>query len=164
MRWALAVTGCLAALGCGYRFTAAGAGFPRGIHKVFAPVIVNRTTEPGLEGVFTDALREQLARGGYLGSEGSEGRLDAELLNVSGGVAQLAPGTSGALTYRVSAVLRVRLFRGGTLLAQTDVTGYEDYLPALRPDVLTTEANRQAAIRRLASALASDVVTRLQTG
>jgi hypothetical protein len=79
-------------------------------------------------------------------------------------VAQLAPGTSGALTYRVSAVLRVRLFKGGTLLAQTDVNGSEDYLPALRPDVLTTEANRQAAIRRLASALASDAVIRLQTG
>ena len=154
----------LAQSGCGYHFTAAGAGFPQGIHKVFAPVIVNRTTEPGLEGTFTDALREQLARGGHLGGEGSEGRLEGELLSVSGGVAQLAPGTSGALTYRVSAVLRIRLFRDHTLLAQTDVTGYEDYLPALRPDVLTTEANRQAAIRRLASALATDAVARLQTG
>ena len=154
----------LAHTGCGYHFTAAGAGFPQGIHKVFAPVIVNRTTEPGLEGVFTEALREQLARGGYLGGEGSEGRIEGELLQVSAAVAQLAPGTSGALTYRVVAVLRIRLFRGQTLLAQTDVAGSEDYLPALRPDVLTTEANRQAAIRRLASALATDAVTRLQTG
>ena len=164
MKRALAVTICLAALGCGYHFTAAGAGFPQGIHKVFAPVIVNRTPEPGLEGTFTEALREQLARGGYLGGEGSEGRLEGELLSVTATVAQLAPGTSGALTYRVSAVLRVRLFRDRTLLAQTDVTGSEDYLPALRPDVLTTEANRQAAIRRLASALATDAVARLQTG
>jgi hypothetical protein len=83
---------------------------------------------------------------------------------VVGAVAQLAPGTSGALTYRVSATLRVRLFRAGTLLAQTDVAGIEDYLPALRADVLTTEANRQAAIRRLATALAADAVARLQTG
>jgi hypothetical protein len=30
--------------------------------------------------------------------------------------------------------------------------------------VLTTEANRQAAIRRLATALAADAVARLQTG
>lgn len=154
----------LAQSSCGYHFTAAGAGFPQGIHKVFAPVIVNRTTEPGLEGVFTEALREQLARGGYLGGEGSEGRLEGELLSVSGGVAQLAPATSGALTYRVVAVLRVRFFRDHTLLAQTDVIGSEDYLPALRPDVLTTEANRQGAIRRLASALATDAVARLQTG
>ncbi|HVP61974.1 MAG TPA: LPS assembly lipoprotein LptE [Myxococcaceae bacterium] len=159
-----AVAGCLAALGCGYHFTAAGAGFPQGIQHVFAPVIVNRTTEPGLEGVFTEALREQLARSGHQGGESSEGRLEGELLAVGAGVAQLAPGTSGALTYRVSATLRVRLFRGGTLLAQTDVTGTEDYLPALRADVLTTEANRQAALRRLASALAADAVARLQTG
>jgi hypothetical protein len=155
---------CLVPAGCGYRFTSAGAGFPQGIHKVFAPVIVNRTPEPGLEGIFTEALREQLDRGGYLGGEGSEGRLEGELLAVNGVVAQLAPGTSGPLTYRVGATLRVKLFRGGTLLAQTDVTGTEDYLPALRADVLTTEANRQAAIRRLASALATDAVARLQTG
>ena len=161
---ALLALAFLAQPGCGYHFTAAGAGFPQGIHKVFAPVIANRTTEPGLEAVFTEAVREQLARGGYLGGEGSEGRLEGELLSVSAGVAQLAPGTSGPLTYRVSALLRVRLFRDQTLLAQTDVTGSEDYLPALRPDVLTTEANRQAAIRRLASALATDAVTRLQTG
>jgi hypothetical protein len=154
----------LAQSGCGYHFTAAGAGFPQGIRKVFVPVIVNRTTEPGLEGAFTEALREQLARGGYLGGEGSDGRIEGELLSVSALVAQLAPGTQGALTYRLNAVLRVRLYRSGTLLAQTDVSGSEDYLPSLRPDVLTTEANRQAAIRRLASTLASDAVARLQTG
>jgi len=164
MKRALAVTICLAAVACGYRFTAAGAGFPQGIHKVFVPVIVNRTTEPGLEGAFTEALREQLARGGYLGGEGSDGRIEGELLSVTALVAQLAPGTSGALTYRVVATLRVRLLRDKTLLSQTDVTGTEDYLPALRADVLTTEANRQAAIRRLASALATDAVARLQTG
>jgi hypothetical protein len=161
---ALVWLACLAQPGCGYHFTAAGAAFPQGIQKVFAPVIVNRTTEPALEGVFTEALREQLARSGRLGGEGSEGRLEGELLAVGAGVAQLAPGTSGALTYRVSATLRVRLFRGERLLALTDVTGTEDYLPALRADVLTTEANRQAAIRRLASALAADAVARLQTG
>jgi hypothetical protein len=164
MRRTLAVTLCLAAVGCGYRFTAAGAGFPQGIQKVFVPVIVNRTTEPGLEGTFTEALREQLARGGYLGGEGSEGRIEGELLSVTASVAQLSPGTSSALTYRVGATLRVRLFRDKTLLAQTDVAGSEDYLPALRADVLTTEANRQAAIRRLASALATDAMARLQTG
>ncbi len=164
MRRAAAAAVCLLALGCGYRFTASGAGFPQGIQKVFVPVVLNRTTEPGLEGIFTEALREQLARGGHLGAEGSEGRLEGELLAVGAGVAQLAPGTAGALTYRVSATLRVRLFRDGTLLAQTDVGGTEDYLPALRADVITTEANRQAALRRLASALAADAVARLSTG
>jgi hypothetical protein len=161
---ALVGLACLAQAGCGYRFTAGGPAFPQGIHKVFAPVIVNRTTEPALEGVFTEALREQLARSGRLGGEGSEGRLEGELLAVGAAVAQLAPGTSGPLTYRLTASLRVRLFRGETLLALTDVSGSEDYLPALRADVLTTEANRQAAIRRLASALAADAIARLQTG
>ena len=95
MKRALSVTVCLAALSCGYHFTAAGAGFPQGIQKVFTPVILNRTAEPGLEGTFTEALREQLARGGHLGGEGSEGRLEGELIAVTAQVAQLAPGTSG---------------------------------------------------------------------
>jgi len=164
MMRALAAAACLAAAGCGYGFTASGAPLPQGIRHVFAPVIVNRTTEPGLEGVFTEALREQLARSGRLGGENSEGRLEGELLAVWAGTAQLAPGSSGPLTYRVSATLRVRLFREHTLLATTDLSGSEDYLPALRADVLTTEANRQAAIRRLAASLAADAVARLSTG
>jgi len=164
MSRALAAVSFLLASGCGYHATASGPGFPQGIRRVFAPVIVNRTTEPGLEGVFTEALREQLARTGHLGGEGSEGRLEGELLAVGAGVAQVAPGLPTALTYRVSATLRVRLFRDGTMLSWTDVTGTEDYLPALRADVLTTEANRQAALRRLASALAADAVARLSTG
>jgi len=164
MKPLLGAAACAALLGCGYRFTASGPGLPQGITHVFAPVIVNRTAEPGLEGVFTEALREQLARAGTLGGERSEGRLEGELLSVGAAVAQLAPGTSGALTYRVSAVLRVRLFKGSTQLAVTDVTGTEDYLPALRADVLTTEANRQAALRRLASALAADAYARLSSG
>jgi len=152
------------AAGCGYGFSAGGAGLPQGVRHVFAPVVVNRTSEPGLEAVFTEALREQLARAGTLGGEGSEGRLEGELLSVNSAVAQLAPGTSGALTYRVVATLRVRLYRGGTLLALTDVGGSEDYVPALRADVITTEANRQAALRRLAATLAADAYARLATG
>jgi len=149
-----AVLGCAA--GCGYGFTAGGPGLPKGIHQVFAPVVVNRTSEPGLEAVFTDALREQLARAGTLGGEGSEARLEGELLSVSAAVAQLAPGTSGALTYRVAATLRVRLFRNGALLSLTDVSG--------------TEAMRRLALRawstpllaalsrvRLAAAIASRI-------
>jgi hypothetical protein len=117
-----------------------------------------------MDAVFTEALRDQLSRTGHLGGQGSEGRLDAELLAVTAGVAQLAPGTSGALTYRIAATLRVRLFKDGTLLATTDVAGSEDYLPALRADVITTEANRQAALRRLANAIATDAIARLSTG
>ena len=49
MKRALAVTVWLTALSCGYRITSAGAGFPQGIHKVFAPIIVNRTTDPGVD-------------------------------------------------------------------------------------------------------------------
>ncbi len=55
---------------CGYRFTAGGGALPQGIREVYAPVFINRTAEPGLETLFTQALREYLVRHGVAGRAG----------------------------------------------------------------------------------------------
>src|SRR5207249_4460973 len=65
----------LLATGCGYRF-AAGAPLPEGVHEVYAPVFDNKTAEPGLEVVFTQAFREELVRYGVSGGEASEARVE----------------------------------------------------------------------------------------
>ena len=77
---ALAV-GAVLALGCGYRFTAAGSPLPNGIREVRVPVFQNHTGEPGLELVYTQALREQAGRAGTAGASrlGSYRRLAAAL-------------------------------------------------------------------------------------
>ena len=61
----------------------------------------------------------------------------------------------GAASYRIDAELRIRA--GDYADA---VTGGEDYLTGV--DVLGTEANRRAALRRLARALATEAIERYE--
>lgn len=158
----------LLVLGCGYHFTAGGPGFAGGAHPVFVPMVVNRTSEAGLEVVFTDALREQLGRQGLLGGDTSPVRLEGEIMAVSAAPAVLSSSTAQrplqAVSYRVHVVLRVRLYRGTELLTLTDVAGDEDYLQGQRPDILSVESNRVAALKRLAAVLAQDAYVRLAAG
>jgi Lipopolysaccharide-assembly len=158
----------LLACACGYSFSAGGPTLAAGAHPIFVPTVVNKTSEAGLEVVFTEALRDQLGKTGLLGGEGSPARLDGEILAVSAIPAVIAsssaPRPSQALSYRVTAVLRVKLYRGSELVTQTDVTGAEDYLQGQRPDILSVEANRVAALKRLAAALAQDAYVRLAGG
>jgi hypothetical protein len=158
----------LLVIGCGYHFTAGGPGFAGGTRPVFVPTVVNRTSEAGLEVVFTDALREQLGRQGLLGGENSPVHLNGEILGVSAAPAVLSASSAQrplqAVSYRVHVVLRVKLYRGTELLTQTDVAGDEDYLQGQRPDILSVESNRVAALKRLAAALAQDAYVRLAAG
>ncbi|MFZ5468209.1 MAG: LPS assembly lipoprotein LptE [Myxococcota bacterium] len=137
--------------GCGYRF--GGGVLPGGGREVFAPVFVNHTSEPGLETLFTEAFRQQLGRAGIDGGEGSSTRVEGEVMATFGAPTILT--TDGRLaSYRVHATVRLRLVKAQDVLAQTEVSGSEDYLPGA--DVLASESNRQAALRRLAESLMRD--------
>jgi len=165
VRWACAALAAILAAGCGYRFTAGGAPLPEGIRSVCAPVYRNRTAEPGLEALFTESMREWLSRSGAASSGGCDATLEGEITSLAGAQTLLTPAETLA-SYRVSAVVQLKLVKGGRVVAQAEVAGAEDYLPARQPagDVLITEANRQAAIRRLADALARDGYERLAGG
>jgi hypothetical protein len=166
MRKALGLAVLLSA--CGYNFTAGGPPIAGGTRPIFVPTLVNKTSEAGLEVVFTEALRDQLGKVGALGGANSPAHIDGEILAVSAAPAVIsassAPRPSQALSYRVSVVLRVKLYRGSELLTQTDVSGAEDYLQGQRPDILSVESNRVAALKRLAAALAQDAYVRLAAG
>lgn len=153
---------------CGYTFTAGGPAIAGGAHPVFVPTMVNKTSEAGLEVVFTEAMRDQLGRVGILGGASSPARIEGEILAVSAAPAVVSSSSaarpSQALSYRVSVVMRVKLYRGSEFLTQTDVTGVEDYLQGQRPDILSVESNRVAALKRLAAALAQDAYVRLAAG
>lgn len=158
----------LLAAGCGYGFSAGGPSMAGGVHPVYVPTVVNRTSEAGLEVVFTEALREQLGQRGVLGGTESPGRMEGEILSVSAGAAVLSPSSAPrpnqALSYRVRVLLRVKLYRGAELLTQADLYGEEDYLQGQRPDILSVESNRVAALKRLAATLARDAYVRLAAG
>jgi len=153
-----------AGAGCGYRFTAGGAGLPEGIRSVCAPVLLNQTAEPGLEVAFTESLRAQLLRAGVAGGPGScAGEISGELLNITSSPTVLTNAGAPA-SYRIQATARLRLTRGERVLSEATVSGTEEYLPppeSAPADVLQAEAQRQAALRRLAEVMMRDGYERL---
>ncbi len=163
MRTLLVLCAALGSLatGCGYRFTAGGASLPEGVRHIYAPMFVNRTAEPGVEALFTQAFREQLVRAGVDGKPDSEAQVTGEILGASSYPTIIAP--SGRLaSYRASVFAVVRLVKGGRVLAEVSLNGTEDYQPGA--DMLLTESTRQAALRRLADSMMRDAYDRLTNG
>ena len=149
--------------GCGYRFVAPGGDLPGGLRAVRAPVFENQTGEPTAELFFTEAFRAQLQRAGVLGGDASPGVVDGVVQSISGG-ALLAPITKPGQpprlpAYRLNASVRLTLSNAGRVVATASVSGSEDYPSGA--DVLLTEANRSAALRRLAEQLMREGYERL---
>lgn len=155
---ALALVVALAA--CGYRVTAPNAALPAGLTAVSVPVFMNRTAEPAAELAFTRALREQLERAGRLGGSDAPGRLEGTLLVVSGSPYLTAPTLPRQPAFRLAASVQLQLFKGGVSVSQVTVSGSEEFVSGA--DVLLTEANRGAALQRLADALMREGLERLQ--
>jgi hypothetical protein len=167
---AMAAWGVLvAALGCGYRFVPRDATLPEGVRSVCAPLFLNETPEPALETLFTRAMRQELVRAGTLGDGAAcEARLEGAVTSVSSYPTIVTEPTiengqqrpAQLASYRAFAQARLRLVRGGQILAETTVSGTEDYLPG-SGDVLEAEANRQAALHRLSETLMREGYERL---
>lgn len=148
--------------GCGYRFAAPGGALPEGVRSVQAQMFDNRTAEPAAEVLFTEAFREQLSRAGVLAGDEAEANVEGSLEGVSGSPILASVSLNGVVklpTYRLNASVRLRLLKSGRLLAEAVVSGAEDYLSGA--DLLLTEANRQAALRRLAESMMREGYERL---
>ncbi|HEX8824288.1 MAG TPA: LPS assembly lipoprotein LptE [Archangium sp.] len=176
----LSVMGCvfvLSGLGCGYRFTPRDGGLPEGVRSVCAPVFRNDTPEPGLELLFTRAFRQEMGRSGVLGGSGAcEATVEGTVLGVGSTPTIITePVYQGntriaepqLASYRASATVHLRLVRDGRELATATVSGNEDFLPgtaSVSGDVLEAEANRQAALHRLAETMMREGLDRLASG
>jgi Lipopolysaccharide-assembly len=151
--WAL-----LAAIsvGCGYRVARPG-DLPKG-QDIQVAKFENYTAQVEAGGVFAGALREELAARGRLAPEGSSSpELTGELISLASVPSGL--GAQGASAFSLSATVRVRL-RDATGVVYEDQAGMgEDYLAGV--DVLGTEANRRAALRRLARNISRELVERM---
>jgi Lipopolysaccharide-assembly len=168
--WVLLLSG----LGCGYRFTSRSVGLPEGVHSVCAPVFRNDTPEPGLEVLFTEAFRQELVRAGRLGGTGAcEASVEGVVVAVSSAPTitaepsyQGTPLAAGAqlASYRASAAVLLRLSKEGRVVSETTVSGNEDFVPGTTNasgDILEAEANRRAALHRLAETLMREGLDRL---
>jgi hypothetical protein len=157
--WAVLVMG----LGCGYRFVPRDGTLPEGVRAVCAPIFRNDTPEPGLETLFTRAFRQELVRAGTLGGgEACDSTLEGVVLFVGSSPTIVTEPEQGSrlASYRATAVVLLKLSKDGRVLAETSVSGTEDYLPG-SGDVLEAEANRQAALHRLSETLMREGYERL---
>ncbi len=156
---------------CGYHLIQVGEGLPPGVDSIFAPVVINKSSEPAFETIVTEALRTKLIRQGVNAGPDCPVRWQGELLSVGTGPSIVKPPDAGVIAstsnipayagYRVSAFLRLTLSRNGQVLSKVEVTGQEDFLPDAYNDVLNLEAQRKLALDRLADHLVEDAYAKL---
>jgi hypothetical protein len=147
---AFVIAVCVTVAGCGYA-PVRGKSAP----GLRVAEVKNDTAQAEAGGIFAAELRRELAGRGRLEPEGSSApQLAAELVTLRSFPSGVG-AEGGAASYRIDAELRIRA--GDWLDA---VTGGEDYLTGV--DVLGTEANRRAALRRLARALAVEAIERYE--
>ena len=139
-------------VGCGYTLARGGASPLR------VSSFRNSTAQVEAGGLFASALRQEVeSRGRLSETEGPE--LQGELLAVRSGPS--AVNATGALAFRldVDVVLRV-VEPSGAASYEDRGTFSDDYLAGV--DVLGTEANRRAALRRLAKAASHELLQRYE--
>ena len=145
---------------CGYRFTAPNSALPAGLQSVRVPLFVNRTAEPGAEFHFTQAAKDQLERAGRLGGDAAEGVLEGKILQVTSGPFLQAPDLPKQPVFRLSVTVSLTLKKNDQVVGSTTV-GLSEEFPS-GADVLLTESNRGAALRRIAEAAVREGLERLQ--
>ncbi|MFL5458155.1 MAG: LPS assembly lipoprotein LptE [Myxococcales bacterium] len=140
------------AAACGYTAARSGASHLR------VSGFRNDTAQVEVAGLFASALREEVeARGRLSESEGP--LLSGELLAVRSGPSAI--NAAGALAFRLDADVILRVVEpAGNVSYEDRATFGEDYLVGV--DVLGTEANRRAALRRLAKAASRELMTRYE--
>jgi hypothetical protein len=112
----------------------------------------NETAQAEAGGILAAELRSELSGRGWLRGDGSTApELQARIVTLVS--IPWAAGSEGAAAFRLNADLRVKVAD-----YEDVVQGGEDYLAGI--DVLGTEANRRAALRRLFHALAREAVER----
>lgn len=133
---------------CGYAPVRRGSG---GGLRVTA--VRNDTAQAEASGIFAIELRSELGDRGLLQRDDSgAAEMQAELVSLSS--FPTAAGSEGAAAFRIEARLRVRAPG-----FSDEIVGSEDYLAGI--DVLGTEANRRAALRRVARTIAREAIERM---
>ncbi len=150
---------CALAAGCGYTLVR-GAALPGGGRALRAGAFVNQTAMAEAGGLFAGALREALAAHGRLAADGdlSAAQLQGELRVVHDSTSAL--GATGASAFHLDAEVMLRVLGPQGVAYEDDARAGEDYLQGV--DVLGTEANRRAALRRLADKLAREALERME--
>jgi len=151
------------AAGCGYQFAGSGS-FPAGVKTIYIALFENRTTETGIETVFTDDMIDEFIRRNEEGVASDRENADAVL---SGVVAYMTVETisrtdaSTSDERRVTMTLALKLTnRQNRIVWAGNVSENEAY-PVVAGDRFGTDRNRREAIEVLSKRLAERTYNRL---
>lgn len=163
----LALVFLSALAGCGYHFEGMGLTPPAGVRTIAITVLENRTSESGIETVFTSDLAYEFTRSKVLRVVGKD-TADAVL---SGRVASLRVNTiSHTASYgsderRVTITLDLALERAdGNVIWSDRALSDKEAFKVDPLDKLATEKNRRAAIEAMSERLAERIHNRILQG
>lgn len=158
---------CLLPAGCGYHFAGTGGEPPGGINSIAVEVFGNRTSEPGIETVFTNSILNEFIRSKRLEVKARD-QADAVLTGRITGirtedVSHLRAEITLETRVTVTMALTLRRRNTGEILWQNpSLSYYQEYEEGGNP--LTTRQNRQRALREIADFLAEKVYSGILEG
>ncbi len=155
---------CIAWLAsCGYRFTGSD-GPPRGVEKLFVENIVNKTTEPGIDIVITDALKNEYIQK-FRGTLTSRQQAQAVLSGTLVGIRTETVARRGTLTSLERRVfmtidLALKSTESEKIWYAKGITSSDTY-QVISGDKEASEQNKREALDDLAEILAENSFNRL---
>ena len=152
---------------CGYHFKGEGLKAPEGVHTIAIPMLENRTSESGIERVFTNDLAYEFTRSKVLRVVEKDAA-DAVLSGIirSMGVhtiSHTADYDSGERRVTMTLNLTLKSRDGKVLWSDTSLSDREAFqvLPDHR---IATDRNRRVAIEAISERLAERTHNRILTG
>jgi outer membrane lipopolysaccharide assembly protein LptE/RlpB len=148
-------------VGCGYHFQGTGS-LPGNTETVFVQVINNRTSETGIENVFTAALIDELTRNQRAaGQDRADALLSGEIASVST-VTISRTGSTTSVERRVRATLNLALTdRSGVVIWKARNISATEAFPVDADSKARTDQNRREALTQLAQRMAENIYNRM---
>ena len=157
---ALVVLSVLA--GCGYHFKGVGLSAPEGVQTIAIIVLQNRTSESGIETVFTGDLAYEFTRSKVLrvvDKDTAEAILSGSIVSLGvDTIAHTASYDSDERRVTVTLDLVLKRPKGQVIWSGGGLTDQEEYKVS---DKLTTESNKRAAIEVISKRLAEKIHNRI---
>ena len=160
--WVLGVWMMVAVLqvACGYRFSGGGP-LPGDVRRIYVPMLKNRTSESGLEGIVTNALRYEIVRSGLEVSgdgKAADAVLSGEILRAANEtIARKTTATAIERRVRITTMFELRDGAGSRVLwTRRPVSADETYY--VSSDRTATDQNRKRALEKAAQRLAEKVL------
>ncbi|MEW6616430.1 MAG: LptE family protein [Thermodesulfobacteriota bacterium] len=145
---------------CGYHFTGKRGTVTRDVKTIAVPFFANKTFEPGIESLFTDALIEEfLKRGNVDVSKGDNP--DATVIGTIKSFKESPVSfdrNDRTLEYRATVTLDISLKRnndGMIIWKSSDLSGYHEY--TVSSNTATTYNNKIGAIKKIAEDMAEEI-------